>query len=474
MGFPGWHLAVGGAAAAAFVFGMAACATGASGEFVEEPSTEGPDGGNPNGVFPGNRRPGCEGSLSCFQVDCGGTVKTTLTGKVFAPNGTLPLYNAIVYVPDAPLEPLVDGVTCDRCGTVSGKPLVTTLTNPDGTFELRDIPVVDKLPLVIQIGKWRRSVELDFPIQACQPNNVADTNLTRLPRNRFEGDIPRIAVTTGWCDQLACLLPKLGLDSSEFTPDSDPAGRLHVFRGAAHSQSGAGGPAPAPSSSRDAAQLYNKDTLGRYDMLLLSCECDENDEQDKPQAAKDAMYDYASGGGRIFASHFHHTWRVGTPLNSVAQWSLSSQETAMPPYLINTDFAKGKAFADWLQFVGASPSYGVLPIAQPRENVLGVNAGAQQWAYRNNGATRMTKYLSANTPVGETPENQCGKFVFADMHLYSGDEQFNEPGPDLPDNNFPSSCSKELTPEEKALVFLFFDLASCIQDEGRPPRPPLN
>jgi len=48
-------------------------------------------------------------------VSCGANIKTTLTGIVTAPNGTLPLYNAIVYVPDAPLEPMNEGVTCDRC-----------------------------------------------------------------------------------------------------------------------------------------------------------------------------------------------------------------------------------------------------------------------------------------------------------------------------------------------------------------------
>jgi len=65
--------------------------------------------------------------------------------------------------------------------------------------------------------------------------------------------------------------------------------------------------------------------------------------------------------------------------------------------------------------------------------------------------------------VNVPAENQCGKFVFGDMHLYGGDVQ--DPATALPDNNFPSSCSKTLTPEEKALVFLFFDLASCVGDD---------
>src|SRR5262245_25071129 len=63
-------------------------------------------------------------NLECRQVSCG-TGTTTVSGTVFAPNGTLPLYNVLVYVPNGELEPLSVGARCERCGTVaSGKPLV--------------------------------------------------------------------------------------------------------------------------------------------------------------------------------------------------------------------------------------------------------------------------------------------------------------------------------------------------------------
>ncbi len=94
--------------------------------------------GGPNNLFPTGDvevRGPCIG-LECQQKTCGGGIETTLTGKVFAPDGKLALYNAIVYVPNAEVKPVTKGASCDKCGAVTGDPVVSALTDATGKFEL--------------------------------------------------------------------------------------------------------------------------------------------------------------------------------------------------------------------------------------------------------------------------------------------------------------------------------------------------
>ena len=107
--------------------------------------------------------PGPCTNLQCQQVDCASNLPdTTVSGIVYDPAGKNPLYDVIVYVPNAPVQPFPSGATCDQCGVLpSGSPLVATLTGPDGQVRpRRTCPTGGNIPLVLQLGKWRKQLAI--------------------------------------------------------------------------------------------------------------------------------------------------------------------------------------------------------------------------------------------------------------------------------------------------------------------------
>src|SRR5678815_4319960 len=143
-------------------------------------------------------------------------------------------YNAIVYVPNEPLSPLAHGAVCDpTCeGLGVTAPLTISLTDVEGRFTLHDVPAGSNVPVVVQIGKWRRRFTVPF-VSACVDNPLPD-KAARLATEPLEtspdDDVPRIAVGTGAEDALECLLAKLGVAQSQFTPPSG-SGRVHLYPG---------------------------------------------------------------------------------------------------------------------------------------------------------------------------------------------------------------------------------------------------
>jgi len=405
--------------------------------------------------------------LECFQVDCPGGGTTSVSGIVHAPNGTLPLYNVTVYVPNTGAVDAFDaGAQCDRCGTVlSGNPLVKTTTDTEGRFLLTDMPVTGDVRLVVQVGKWRRQYVIP-QVAECVDTPLAADEL-RLPRNQSEGDIPLMALTTGSADALECLLRKIGLDDNEFTA-AGGTGRVHLYTGNGTDQFDA---AQGNGAFTNATSLWGTDTeaaaditarLDDYDVLLLSCESGQHAET-KPAPALEAMKAYADLGGRMFLSHWHNYWiQLGpTPWPDVMDFDFQPDLGDVTAD-VNTGFERGAALADWLLHVDASTTLGQIDILDTQHTVTAVDpAYGERWIYKDVTAndSPSVQYMSMTTPLEVEPEDRCGRAVFSDIHVSSGDDSASTLA-------FPSGgCvtpETDLTNQEKVLAFMIFDIASCV------------
>ena len=443
---------------------------------------------------------GCTGV--CAQIpDCTGGTTTTLTGKVLDPAGTHPLYNALVYIPNTPsdpgLQPFSAGISCDVCGsTAAGDPLVTAYTAPDGTFTLQNVPVGTQLPLVVQLGRWRRQFKVDIGT-SCGANSVADGTLT-MPKNHNEGDIPRIGILTGGFDPMECVLRKMGVQDSEFT---NPGGAGHIQLYTAGQATVPANPfspytaqCPNPygrgakidGSTPDQTSLFGtsggQPTINQYDLVILACEGYEEDET----ANWANLGAYTSAGGRVFTTDFAYDWMMKGGMSvgavtatnpaypNVATWApyQDPQGHAQTGVIDQVSNPKGMAFQQWLQVVGVSaPGSGNVSLSPVFHNSNAVVAPTQQWLHSGAGTPI---HFTFNTPVGAADAEQCGRVVFSDWH--ADNLNFNSTFASCPfvqpgaapyyshDMVFPTECDNNpMTAQEAILEFMLFDLTACVQ-----------
>ncbi len=452
--------------------GSASSGTSTAAQGTTDPTTGSPTTGEPSsgpgmasstsvGTTDATTSAPCEG-IECQIDPCGGDPKKTrLHGVVVAPEGTLPLYGVTVYVPGAPQGPPTDGVVCDACGQLEGDPIVATLTDVHGEFALEGVPAGVQVPLVVQTGKWRKTSTV--PVTACV-DNLAPAKTTRLPRDQDEGELPRIALTTGAADPLECLLRKIGVADEEFTPPAG-SGRVHLYTGeggadryTAQLNGGALFP-PAPELWDSLA------TMMQYDLVLMACEGAQHGDKKSPQARQNVVK-YAGVGGRLFFTHFHNVWieEGPAPWPSVVQFNFQPDLPDPSVAAIDASFPKGAALAEWMLHVGGSQVAGQVSIAAGQRTIAGLDPDrAQRWIYTEAPLPASIQHLTFNAPVGAPPAQQCGRVVDTDIHVSSSD---------LPATPFPAGCvSQGLSPQEKLLAFMIFELSSCLVPDDQEPTP---
>jgi len=433
---------------------------------------------------------GCTGV--CSQIpNCTGSATTTVSGTVYDPAGLNPLPNALVYVANNPADPGLApfgtrSATCDVCGaTAAGDPLVTATTATDGSFTLKNVPVGQAITLVVQLGRWRKILQVDIPTP-CVANSLPNAGKITLPKNKGEGDIPRYAVVTGSADGMECVFWKMGVDTAEFT-NPGGTGRVNLYKGSGitvsnkgvASNSGAGAVIDTNTPSETA--LFVKDTSGNmpltgYDVAVLSCQGSNFNERATGTATQSKqpslaywsdLVNYANNGGRVFASHFSYTYlRQGGTSNAfrgTANWAIDSKSVTSKTASIIVDPTrnpKGQAFANWLALpaVGglASASNPTLSITDPRWDVASLVAPSQAWMevdWDNDPTTAANPlHYTFNTPVGGT--GSCGRVVYSDFHVSAADAT----------KPFPTSCGSRtnFTAQEKILEYMLFDLSACV------------
>lgn len=396
-----------------------------------------------------------------------------VSGTVFAPNGEDPVPGAVVYVTRTPPMMQPAGVACDNCD-LPGNLLGYGVSNIQGRFLIpHGIDGGGTVYLVVQKGRFRRVTMLTGT--GCNPV-TATAAATTLPGARAQGELPKILVAAGtmmdqdtrpaagdWAyDDISRVIRRIGI--TEFD-------RVNPCRTASNNTD------VTNASCQLGNILADSNRLNQYNVIFAPC---------------------GSLG-------FNHSWQVlGSNANSriatnVRQWlqrggRLYASDTAYG--LLSRSAPTVATFAGGMTLanggrdpanigVGASPPMGRTYTAQITDNNLrmwladrgvgmmgnvSVTGFISPWVAVDSVpmTTRVlvdgevewfTGMAGVTMPAGRRPltfsadikeNNGCGRVVFSSYEV----------------DNRAASDMTPLSPQERILEYLLFELGGCINTPG--------
>ena len=413
-----------------------------------DPSAKGGSATDPNADF---------GKLEAGTAEAGKpAVIGHLQGRVVAPEGTVPVAKAMVYLTTRAPDTIPPGAYCDTCVHLTAfEPYA--YTKSDGTFDLAAYQP-GKQFLVVQKGQFRRVREVEV-VKGEQP--VAG-DLTRLPgkTDAAHGDtIPRIAMVVGGYDHIDTSMKKLGVE--EFFRYGDPPFATP------------GGDGPGVKTGKAGNQLMNSaPEMAGYHIVLLPCAAmgysqDQNNGgflcggPTAPQ--KSAFSSYVDSGGKLYVTDFAYeavrqTWpgfitfydATMKPLTSTSQ-GIGTACRGGAEDTVGT--ATDPGLADWMKTIGHAD----IELKASWSRIESVHA---QPGYDADGKPKtitpkvwMTSEIAGTQrPATVSFEQKCGRVLFSTYHT-EGDD------------------ASSLLAQEKALLYVLLEVGVCVGELPPPPPP---
>jgi hypothetical protein len=192
----------------------------------------------------------------------------------------------------------------------------------------------------------------------------------------------------------------------------------------------------------------------------------------------------------MFASHLSWTWlqdngntayhedtAVETGLTSAATWGSDDYNQTQGVGVVSigrtgANSSKITKYADWLENENAATfedDQYTFDIVDPRPPARSVGAYSEEYVYKAESFGTSVQQFAFNTPYAAPEEAICGRVAYSAFHVSAG-------GGTSPfaNQSFPGYCSltgEDLTPQEKTLLYMLFDLGACVTTDI--PEPPV-
>ncbi len=374
------------------------------------------------------------GSSSTFQptggTGSGGPTVGDITGKVLAPEGTIPISGALVYVTSQFPDPIPDGVYCDRCVEITPS-TDYTFSKPDGTFDL-GVHATGPMYLVVQKGQFRR-IRAIMVTTGAQP---ADASLTTLPgrTNQAAGDsIPKMAVRIGAWDSIETSLQKLGIASDAFDRFE------YAFP-------------PDPNDPHSPDKLFNDyaGTLSKYHIVFVPCSGSSgttcNDYTTSSATVKSNLQQFVESGGRLYVTDYSYDF-VRQPWPEYVDWV--DQTTEIGSACLSGAYDSVAQNVDpGLEAWMAAQGMGTFSVVQSWTAIDQVHTVATTDLDNKPVMVTPKVWVWADTGQGLHPstisfERSCGRVLFSTYHTEG-------------------NGGATLLPQEKALLYVLLEVAVCV------------
>ncbi|MCA9706742.1 MAG: hypothetical protein KDK70_12900 [Myxococcales bacterium] len=397
------------------------------------------------------------GTIDMGNGGCGAPAPTnaTLTGTVYAPNGEIPISNALVYTTAVPPAGIPQQVYCDECQAVNCDDFFT-LTNVDGTFSL-DTQAGDGQYLVVQKGQFLRDVVIDV----AEGETDVPVDQTNLP-GEWNPDagmwIPRIAVYQTDPDQVYNVLAKFGLGEVSAGGTLVPGTQRFTL---------------VPDDDQGAFMDDLVD-MSQYHIIFLPCATTVFWTQApyvSPQRIQN-IRDYVAAGGRWYATD-HSNEYIKEPFPAYLDLHNPAMPDIQPAYTVAGTVVDPGLLA-WLEALppdlanigGGNPTLDMLPMVDLMHNYSGIDAVHSVIVQDDQGAdvdvgphTWVSgPCTSCSDPVVQRPMAITGQYGCGRM-MYSTFENSSSP-------------HQGLNPQELVLLYMILEIGVC-HDKPPPPIPPV-
>jgi hypothetical protein len=372
-----------------------------------------------------------------------------LTGKVVAPEGTIPIAGALVYVSPTPPTAIPDGVYCDKCIHLQdGTPFTTT--KADGTFAL-DANAGSGF-LVVQKGAFRRVRPITLTSGA-QPVPLAMTTLPPIMDKANGDDVPKIAVMLGAWDPIELVLAKMGMKA---TITKDLLGKAQVLGKDAPSFAIYGvhglfemSPYPSPVKL-----ITDPAEISKYHIVFIPCSGGTNNENPEgPKCTgvynydpkvKSTLNEFVRKGGRLYVSDWSYeyvrqvfpgfvSWRGETATIGSAcgggggEQSVLKTDSGLDAWLTGQGQLLSAVKDAWTAIASVKSNMGPDPDGKM------VNITPKVWVEATGG------------PVTTSLQHGCGRVLYTTYHTQPT-----------------SQTNNALEPQALALLYLILEVGVCI------------